>query len=165
MYGIFFYLLSPEVMWMGIELNKPQFERFAIWVVNHFGIENIVETGTFMGTGSTIAWAKTGIPVTTIECNKDHYHTASDNLKIYKNVTALYGLTLEHSKCVEFINKDNYIFTGNIRRDFPQSAEKEYYLREINQNKDDKENLLLGLIENDQKQLIFLDSCGAIGFL
>ena len=77
------------------ELNKNKYFSVAVnWLCEHFEFEDIVETGTFMGTGSTTVFARTGIKTTTIECNKQRAEQATQNLSKYPNVTVINGLSV-----------------------------------------------------------------------
>lgn len=70
----------------GIELNSNEFKDVVRRLVKQWEIDEVVETGTFMGTGSTKVFAGEGLNVFTIECNVNHLMAASENLKGFPNV-------------------------------------------------------------------------------
>ncbi len=147
------------------ELNKNRYFSIAVnWLCEHFEFEDIVETGTFMGTGSTTVFARTGIKTTTIECNKQRAEVATNNLSRYPNVTVVNGLSMDRKGSVEFILQDDHEFPWSVKRDVSdQRQERDFYTREINVECP-TENVLPLLISNDNNQLIFLDSAGGMGF-
>ena len=161
----------------GLELNNDFFSKSVELVLSQNPqIEEIIETGTHKGTGSTRIWANTGLPVKTIEVNPHFFADAVINLMDFPNVKPLLGASLSISKMEEFIkeNREYYASAGgkNIGCEGGQNAVN-FYLAEVNgggfsgsfTDKPESENLLPELVNNDKKQLIFLDSAGGIGFL
>lgn len=148
-----------------LELSSdPEFIQLVFWLVGHFKIEEIVETGSFQGLGSTLVFAQTGLPVFSIECNRDLVETSRGNLKGFPNVKILLGYSLPRKEMLEFIIQDKIYETHpELYREGGSYAPLEY-IREISQGRL-KQNLLLRLIDNKKKQLVLLDSCGGIGYL
>lgn len=147
-----------------IEMTSDQeFEDAINQIINQFDIEEVIETGTYKGIGSTRVFAKTGLPVVTLECNKYIYDIAKENLKEFSNVTALYGFSLPFSEMVEFIKNDDIYDSDHGLKYEGVDRPKAFYIHELKQNTE-TENLLPDLIRNKKRQLIFLDSAGGVGF-
>lgn len=145
-------------------LDSQVFSKTVRFLCDTFNVEEVIETGTFDGKGSTTIFAETKLPVVSLESNKGLAETARKHLNAYPNVKILNVLSLKKSDMKDFIVKDNYVFPNWIHRDVNDSSkEKEFYTQEINQ--DVEEDVLRGLIDNDKRQLIFLDSAGAVGYL
>jgi len=127
-------------------------------------VNEIIETGTFLGAGSTLVFAQTKKSVISIECNKNHYEQAINNLKDYPNVKLIHGHSLKKDEMFEFISTDDiYNKNLNIAMENPRDP-KLFYITEISGDSP-KENVFPELIDNEKKQLIFLDSAGGVGFL
>ena len=88
-----------------INLNSSSFQKS----VEHLApkVDEIIETGTFNGLGSTTVFAKTSKPVFTIESCFEHYQQAVQNLKNYQNVKLLYGSSLNVEQMITFIERDD----------------------------------------------------------
>ncbi len=54
-----------------IQLNNDEFKNAVNTIISQNKIDEIIETGTFQGDGSTKIFAETGKYVFTVECN---YH-------------------------------------------------------------------------------------------
>ena len=92
------------------ELNKNKYFSVAVtWLCDHFQFDDIVETGTFMGTGSTTIFARTGIKVTTIECNKQRAEEATKNLQKFPNVTVIVPKILDHNSAMIFLQRIDFL--------------------------------------------------------
>jgi hypothetical protein len=131
-------------------------------------ILDVVESGTYDGTGSTTVFAKTGCNVYSIEADKERVRNSRDNLRMWDRVHVFHGLSMPYNDAVKFIVEDDIYdinpipdleFDGDIYRDrlgtlkdFATSFEE-----------GGKENILANLICNNRPQLIFLDSGGGIG--
>jgi len=144
--------------------HDPEFKDAITSIQSTFHIEEIVETGTNLGLGSTKVFAETGLPVYTLECNPTIFAQAVENLKHYKNVTCINAYSLPYKDMTDFINQDN-IYNSNldIMVDGP-GDHRTFYHKELGPF-NIKENILPSLINNNQKQIIFLDSAGGIGYL
>ena len=71
---------------------------------------------------------------------------------------------MDRKGSVEFILTDDHEFPWSVQRDVPsKDNERDFYTREINVECP-TENVLPMLINNDNNQLIFLDSAGGMGF-
>lgn len=152
-------------------LHDSNIFRFTInELISYFDIEEILETGTYLGTGSTQIFAETRLPVTTIECNILHYQQALIN-RPEQNVIIKYGLSLLKNDIIDFLDL-NYFLKDFARQGFPNvlfdnyKDGKEFYTNEIFSKLIEPydENLLIKSL-NNKKQLIYLDSAGGIGFL
>ena len=139
------------------QLNTLEFKA----VVNDLiqDIDEIIETGTFQGNGSTKIFAETGKYVFTIECNFDNFQNATNNLRQYENVCVLHALSLPREKLIKFLLKETFTLDTTYDSKYPKS----FYMREINQFVT-IENALELFCDNSKKQLIFLDSAGGVGY-
>lgn len=142
-------------------LDSSTFKDYVEKYINK--VDEVIETGTFLGQGSTKIFAETGKPIITIESCYDHYAIAKDNLKNYDNVTQLFASSLDRSKMLEYIEKKSYegIFEGGEKPN-------EFYKNEVNGWNNDPpiiEDILFPLINNEKKQIVFLDSAGGVGYL
>jgi hypothetical protein len=85
-------------------------------VINNNDINYIVESGTYMGTGSTRTisdiLAKNKKKVTkfyTIEVDNTFYRKAKKNLKKYPFVEPIWGLSVDPEEAIRFVNTDDAI--------------------------------------------------------
>ena len=144
--------------------NDPEFESTVQKIIADSNIEDIVETGTYDGTGSTMVWARTGLPVNTIECNPQSYVKAVNNLNLNKNVTVHNAYSLLLLDMLEWVDKDDiYSSDRDVMADGDDNP-KAFYKAELG-NYMIPEEKLLELIRNDRRQIIFLDSAGGVGYL
>jgi predicted O-methyltransferase YrrM len=137
-------------------------------IIKNNNIEEIIETGTFTGVGSTKTFAETNLPVKTIECNIDNYNTAKVNLAQYKNVEVINALSLNRENMIDFIKKDSFLTNKEYLNECQILTDHNdpinFYDKELNLV-NGLENILFDLINNDKKQIIFLDSAGGVGYL
>jgi hypothetical protein len=127
-------------------------------------VDEIIETGTYKGTGSTLVFAKTRKPVTTLESNYENFKEARRNLEAYRNVKILNGFSLNRKEMVDFIH--NYNFSDvDYGLKIDSFNPQKFYLDEIASDKNIREDLLYPLINNHKKQIILLDSSGGVGYL
>jgi len=143
-----------------INLNSEEFQEVINMLVSEYDFDDIVETGTFNGLGSTSVFAKTGKYVFTIECNKNNFETATRNLQQYENVCIIHGLSLSREILINHLLHQDFDIDTTYDSDYPKS----FYMREINQQVV-LENALNVLANNDRKQLVFLDSAGGVGYV
>jgi hypothetical protein len=147
----------------GIHLSDdPQFAGIVMALSRY--VDNVVETGTFLGTGSTQVLAQLGCPVSTIECNPEHVRQASRNLARYPNVTCLNAYSLKRDVMLSFINSDPI----HDQREMPiatdSSDARNFYTTELGDHQI-PENVLYDLVKGPNRQLILLDSAGGVGWL
>jgi hypothetical protein len=157
-----------------INLKNDLFSSTINDLVQKFQVEEIIETGTFNGLGSTSVFAKTGIKTITIESCFEHFQQAKENLKEYKNVELHHALSLSLEEMEKFITEDDIyqsdlVLSGRLAIDGGQAGSSQnFYLNEVRGFSGEKapvEDLLFNLINNSKKQLVFLDSAGGVGFL
>lgn len=156
-----------------VNLNSNFFSETIKKLIEENKIEEIIETGTFNGLGSTMVFAKTGIKVQTIESCLSSFFAAKENLKNYSNVTLHHGSSLKISEMIDFIDNDDFYFSPEIKEknisvDGGNDDPKDFYKKEVNGfgfSAPPKEDILFSLINNPKKQLVFLDSAGGVGFL
>ena len=141
-----------------IQLNTLEFRS----VVNELTaeVDEVIETGTFHGDGSTRIFADTGKYIFSIECNFNNYQIASQNLAQFQNVCVLHGLSLSKESLIKGLLHESFDLNVTYDSKYPKS----FYMREISQNVV-VENALDLLCNNDRNQLIFLDSAGGVGYL
>lgn len=144
-----------------INIKSSLFEDEIKKVIVQYNLEEIIETGTNTGVGSTAILARMGIPVFTLECSPANAEQAKFNLFGSSHVTVINGFSLNKKDMISFILSDKASHPQDIMIDALNPID--FYLKEI--NFDVPENLLLPLIENDKSQLIFLDSAGGVGYL
>ena len=160
--GYFKFLDSEKQKWSDLPLNagNEEFEKTMNSLVKEYGIEEIVETGTCFGTGSTTVLAKIGIPI----------HTAKGILVDYPNVNLIHAYSLNKDNLVKFVKEKRKHWETKNGKDWAE-RHTESMLNELCEpkNKENQrpkqENVLGELISNTKKQIIFLDSAGAVGFL
>lgn len=146
-----------------LEFAKEELAPIVQALVAKYPVKEILETGTYMGLGTTQILAATGLPVKTIECNLHHYQHAVNNLKDFPNVECLHGYSLLRSDMNEFISTDD--FDANkvgAAIDIHDEARVHFYLNEVAHG-DLPEELLKKNLKADQ--LVFLDSAGGVGWL
>lgn len=148
----------------------------------------VVETGTYLGTGSTRMIAEAFAPGApekfyTIEVSRRFYQTARRNLSHLGFVEVLWGLSVGRDKAEEFLRNDSLLWeAGRYGIEVEQPDDPvSFYLREISSvgavEREDEcypdppaaapDNLLAGLLMRyrDRTPLIALDSAGGIGWL
>jgi len=142
-----------------INLNSSEFKDTVKEIISKFDIDEIIETGTFNGLGSTKVFAETKKYVFTIECNFNNFQVSTQNLAQYENVCVVNGISVDR----EFLIKElmNESFDIDIKMDSPYP--KSFYMREIMQQVIIEDALTI-FANNDRKQLVFLDSAGGVGY-
>jgi hypothetical protein len=142
------------------ELNSNDFRDVVKRLVNEYNINEVVETGTFLGTGSTKVFAGEGLNVFTIECNPNHLTQAVQNLEGFNNVCFIHGLSLQREKLIKDLMSMDFP-DGGI---YDSTRPKVFYTQEVLQPVLVEDALSL-FANNDKRQLVFLDSAGGVGFL
>lgn len=146
-------------------LNDSNFSTIVKNLIQKYNIKSVVETGTGDGRGSTSVFASTGIPVYTIECNDVNISLAKKNLENSQNVVVFHGYSLNYCDMISFIISNEFKYGFNIKEDYKVNT-KPKYLRELTYSTTAiRENILPSLCCNIQKQIIFLDSAGGMGYL
>lgn len=143
-----------------IQLNNNEFKNSVERIINTNKINEIVETGTFHGDGSTKIFAETNKYVFSIECNTDNWIISSKNLSMYPNVCVIHGLSLNRIDLMKGLINEEFDLDTTYDSKYP----KTFYMREISQRVV-VEDALDHLTNNDRPQLIFLDSAGGVGYL
>ena len=145
----------------GIELNSNEFRDVVKRLVKEYKITEVVETGTFLGNGSTKVFAGEGLNVFTIECNPNHLSQAVKNLESNNyNVCFIHGLSLKRENLIKGLMSMTFP-EGGI---YDSARPKVFYTQEILQPVlvEDALNLFA---KNETRQLVFLDSAGGVGYL
>lgn len=161
----------PDLRKYNIHPEREKFKQLLEELIKTHQIDQIVETGSFDGLGSTKVFAETELPVISLECNFVHYITAKQNLNDFPNVKLLNSYSLKKDEMIDFIKKDKFLMDkeyhdeNNILTDNKNHVD--FYIWELNNHVESttEENVLLDLVNNNKKQLIFLDSAGGVGFL
>ena len=142
------------------ELNSNEFRDVVKRLVNEYNINEVVETGTFLGTGSTKVFAGEGLNVFTIECNPNHLTQAVQNLEGFNNVCFIHGLSLQREKLIKDLMSMDFP-DGGI---YDSTRPKVFYAQEVLHPVLVEDALSL-FANNDKRQLVFLDSAGGVGYL
>jgi predicted O-methyltransferase YrrM len=143
-----------------IELNSNEFRDVVRRLVKEHNIDEVLETVTYLGTGSTAVFAGENLNVFTVECNVNHLIQATENLQGMSNVCFIHGLSLKRER----------IISGLMAMEFPKGGiydstnPKVFYVQEANQAVLVEDALSL-LSKNESRQLVFLDSGGGLGYL
>lgn len=149
-----------------IEVSKDElFKKTVDELVAKYDLQDVVETGTHRGTGSTRVFADTGLNVYTIECNPYYVEEARRNLAKYRNVTVFHGLSVPFEAAVKAIVTDS-LYDGPVPEGIKTDTDchhRNFYLAEIASNHTARDNLLNLFISDRRRQLIFLDSAGGLG--
>jgi predicted O-methyltransferase YrrM len=143
------------------ELNSNEFRDVVKRLTKEYKITEVIETGTYLGTGSTKVFASEGLNVFTIECNPNHLSQAVQNLEGNKyNVCFIHGLSLKRENLIKGLMSMNFP-DGGI---YDSARPKVFYTQEILQPVlvEDALNLFA---KNETRQLVFLDSAGGVGYL
>jgi hypothetical protein len=145
--------------------SDPAFNSTITDLITDFMLQDIVETGTYTGQGSTSIFAKTGLPVYTIEAKPSFAKQARQYLKD-ENVVVFNAFSLPKTLMLKYIVEQQYLqlpLSPTLKTDGPPS----FYLKELFYDTEHVvlEDMLPSLILNERRQLIFLDSAGAIGYL
>ena len=157
---------------MQVEVNEKEFVDTVNELISEHQIQQVIESGTSTGDGSTLVFAKTGLPVSTIECRRQWIDRAVENLKDYPNVSIFHAHSLDKDFLInEMPEHFDYLGEENVRRDhdrrYGNDAEKhvQHYIREVDRGETDYNNILPVLINNSLRQLVFLDSAGGCGYM
>lgn len=143
-----------------IELNSNEFRDVVRRLIKDYAVGEVVETGTYLGLGSTAVFAGEGVDVFTVECNAGHIVKAVENLGDMTNVCFIHGLSLKRDRMI----------SGLMSMQFPEGGiydsknPKVFYVQEANQPVLVEDALSL-LANNLNRQLVFLDSGGGLGHL
>lgn len=141
-----------------VQLNTLEFRSVVNELAPH--VDEIIETGTFHGDGSTRVFADTGKYVYSMECNPNNFQVSSQNTMQFQNVCVLHALSLSREFLIKGLLNEQFDLATNYDSPYP----KTFYMREISQLVT-IENGLEVFCNNDRKQLIFLDSAGGVGWL
>ena len=143
-----------------IQLNNDEFKNAVNTIISQNKIDEIIETGTFQGDGSTKIFAETGKYVFTVECNYHNWATAVNNLQNNSNVCVVHGLSMNREELIKGLLNEKFDIDTTYDSNYP----KTFYMREISQHVV-VENALDVFVDNDRHQLVFLDSAGGVGHL
>lgn len=146
-----------------IKSSSSDFKSTVNQLIKKYKPKQIIETGSYKGLGSTLVFAKTKKPVISIECNRDYAMKARRNLKNYNNVIILNAHSLKKKDLIKFIDNYKYKYPKNIAREVDDKFFYKYK-NEINVDSD-FEDALFFLINNNKRQIVFLDSAGGVGYL
>jgi hypothetical protein len=158
----------------GMSFEGPEFEKDITELIYNIRPKKIIETGTYLGLGSTLILAKAlkNIPdseLLTIEVNPDFYKSAVKNLQGFPNVQVLNGLSIpidllptkeELIKWLDGLEKED-IFV-----DFAPQERIELYMNHCRHHLVADDFLRKCIIYFGYKpELILLDSSGHLGFI
>ena len=123
-------------------LNSPRLSEVACLLVDKYNIDCIIETGTFLGRGTTKSYAFTGVEVHSCESNGVSYKKATENIGYLPHV---------------FLNHAN----STDRKDLPAKLVKRIQVENVAKEQNWLAKTLLA--KKDKRILLSLDSGGAIG--
>jgi hypothetical protein len=141
-------------------LNSKHFKDIVNKLLQENEVDEIVETGSYDGLGSTSIFAQTKKYVFSIECNFNNFVNASRNLITHDNVCVIHGLSIKREHLIVGLLNEKFDVETKYDSDFP----KTFYMREIS-HQVVVENALDLFCKNNRKQLLFLDSAGGVGYL
>jgi hypothetical protein len=123
-------------------LTSARLSEVACLLAKKYKIDCIIETGTFLGKGTTTSFAFTGLDVHSCETNKVSYETAMENIGYLPHVF------LNHANSLE-------------RKDIPKNWVERIQI----QNVAEEENWLSKILQEKKDQLVMvgLDSGGPNG--
>lgn len=78
---------------LNISLKSDRLSEVVHHLIRVHGIKRIIETGTFDGSGTTMTYARTGLPVYSCEAHKKRYDDAKARLAGFKNVYLTHAFT------------------------------------------------------------------------
>jgi len=163
--------MSSNELEYSTRLNGDTYREFVLRVIEQHRIESIVETGSYDGLGSSLMLASFGIPFDTMECHAMNFVAAKVNLSRYSNATVHHAYSLDLTSMLEFIDSDEWTNRPEemerLGVKFDHSDPRWYYRNELIDvvTVPREEGLLMKLIENGKKQLVFLDSSGGTGLM
>ena len=148
-----------------IEMSSdPEFASAIDGIIKQFQITSIVETGAFHGLGSTMVFAKTGLPVVSIECNQENYSIAKKNLSAYPNVNLILSYSLKNEDMKSFIKSDDIYQQKDLDIEYDGNNDpKGFYIKELG-NSAIPENMLRHVADIPERQIVLLDSAGGVGW-
>lgn len=156
----------------GMSFNGSEFKQSVTELIQEIKPAQIIETGTFLGTGSTKILAEAlesnNSPCTffTIEANSSFRDQAKTNLKAFKRVECIHGLSIprallpsreEIEMWLDSLNKED------IYVDFEEYERVECYLREIYHKVPDDFLRICNRYFGYKADLFLLDSSGHLG--
>lgn len=78
---------------LSISLKSDRLAEVVYHLTRVYRVGRIVETGTFDGSGTTMTYAKTGLPVHTCEAHRKRYEEARSRLASFRNVFLSHSFT------------------------------------------------------------------------
>lgn len=145
---------------------KGEMLTFLSDFIHNEGITKVLETGTYLGTGSTMAIIEgltrggKEFEFHTIEVNPGHYCQAEKNVPKLRGVNLHLGLSVPKEQLpqeVKFSKMPKDIIVDHR----PQHREA-LYLSEVNHDVED--DLIGKLLDRYTPELVFLDSAGHMGY-
>jgi hypothetical protein len=144
--------------------SDPEFSETVDKIIKQFEIQSIVETGAFHGLGSTMVFAKTGLPVVSIECSQENFNIARSNLATYPNVNLILSYSLKNEDMKTFINGDDIYQQKDLDIEYDGNDDpKAFYIKELGNNQI-PENMLRYMADTPERQIVLLDSAGGVGW-
>ena len=149
-----------------IEMSSdPEFAETVEKIIKEYDIKSIVETGAFHGLGSTMVFAKTGLPVTSIECNEQNYNIAKNNLKDFPNVNLSLSYSMGIEEMRKFIDGDDIYQQKDLDIEYDGNEDpKGFYIKELG-NSNIPQGTLKETTNIPERQIVLLDSAGGVGWV
>lgn len=170
--------------------RDPHLDAVLVELMGLKDVRHVIETGTYTGTGSTIALAdallRSGAAeprLDTIEVNWAHHRHAQSNLAAYPFVQCHWGLSVGFAEAEDFIRHDDILAHHETEAEIyidETNDPRKFYLEEIRGHLVSEasgltgapaapppENLLPALLRQTPATgtLVLLDSAGGIGWL
>jgi hypothetical protein len=157
----------------GMSIEGKEFSESITSLVKEKSIKKVIETGTYIGTGSTMILAKAlagveGAQIYTIEVNPEYHRLAKDNLANYPHVNLLQGLSLPRRLLLTREQTGywiDHLKDKDIYVDHKDEDRIDLYVRECDYS--GPVDLLGRCIKvcRGKPDLLLLDSAGHLGFV
>ena len=158
----------------GMSVDGQEFKNEISKIIQERKPKKLLETGTYLGTGTTLTIAKEleklnqDYQFFTIESNPDFSRIASNNLKQFQKISICNGYSIPKDLLPS--SKDlkkllNELKDEDIYVDFQDHEREECYMREVNHNVPDDFLKICLRFMGYTCDLIMLDSSGHIGFI
>ncbi len=158
----------------GMSISGEEFKQSVSELIQNTNPTQIIETGTFLGTGSTkilmeaLEKNNTYYKLFTIEVNPTYYIQAKNNLQAFKKVEVLNGLSIPKTKLPSEEEIKTWLISlskEDIYVDFEEHERVECYLRETNHKAPDDFLHICNRYFGHKTDLFMLDSSGHLGFI
>lgn len=154
--------VAEEIVKDGMTAGNA-FKEALSGIMRSMPIMNVIETGTYLGTGTTLCFTNEDVSVVTIESDPNNYKQAVKNLRNYPNIQVWNGYSLP----IETL--ENVSFSWDVPEwvvvDHKEENRTSLYKKELSYKV--KTGLLADAFAhfNNDVDLVLLDSAGCVGFM